>query len=64
MNRAFHSIRTFALLAASVVVLGSCASPPPVMQTAPVGIRYTPDPAKTARGIEIVAIGHSGATIL
>jgi hypothetical protein len=60
MNRAFHSIRTHALLAAAVAVLGSCASPPPVMQTAPAGIRYTPDPAKTARGIEIVGVNQAG----
>jgi hypothetical protein len=63
MNRAFHNIRRVALLAVAVVVLGSCASPPPVMQTVPAGIRYTPDPAKIARGIEIVAIGQSAATI-
>ena len=64
MDCAFNSISTLALLAAAVVVLGSCASQPPVMQSAPAGIRYTPDPAKTARGIEIVGIRLNGVTFV
>ena len=60
MKRVLHSVRTLALLAAAVF-LASCASQPPVMQTAPAGIRYTPNPAKTARGIEIVGINQPGA---
>jgi hypothetical protein len=61
MKRVFKSVRPIALLAAAVVVLGSCASQQPVMQTAPAGIRYTPDPAKTARGIEIVGVNQPAA---
>ena len=60
MKRVLQSVRTLALLAAAVF-LASCASQPPVMQTAPAGIRYTPDPAKTARGIEIVGVNQLSA---
>jgi hypothetical protein len=60
MKRVFQSVRPIALLAAAIF-LASCASQAPVMQTAPAGIRYTPDPAKTARGIEIVGVNQPAA---